>query len=248
MNLQIGPVSVSVSPGIIQWTSGLACDADGAPRAYAPAGSALTPLDALGNAGHPDRWLDPNKKVVIDPKMIAQLVGGNVPTGYVFQKRNWWALVCDSNGNPLVQGIDDPAPGYYIAETALGSAGYVNSDPRRYVDSSQVNYISIPKTFLKLGSSSAHLGDLATVTYNGITVGAIVAEDGPVNEIGEGSIALHRALGVDPQRALPKHYLTGIDSGVSFTIYLGSAGTPPWPRGDVSQIALALATTRSNFA
>lgn len=245
MVITIAGVSIHVSDGVIQWTSGLACDADGAPRAYAPAGSALVPLDALGNAGHPDRWLDPNKKVVVDPKMITQLVGGNVPAGYVFQKHNWWALVCDSDGNPIVQGIDDPAPGYLVSETALSTSTYTSSDPRRYVDSSQVNYISIPKTFLKLG---VHLGDFATVTYNGITVGAIVAEDGPANEIGEGSIALHRALGVNPQRLLPHHYLTGIDSGVSFTIYLNSAGTPPWPRGDVNLIALGIATTRSNFA
>jgi hypothetical protein len=31
---------------------------------------------------------------------------------------NWWALVT-RNGRPIVQGADDPAPGFYVSTTTL---------------------------------------------------------------------------------------------------------------------------------
>jgi hypothetical protein len=69
-------------------------------------------LDALVNAGHPG---------------------------------NWWALATDTgktSGHPVVQGKDDPAPGYYVSMTSLYDATNLNErDPRRYVDAAKIPYV-----------------------------------------------------------------------------------------------------------
>lgn len=123
-------------------------------------------LDNLGNAGHPG---------------------------------NWWGIVTDNdkaNGTPVVQGPNDPAPGYYVSATALGNRHFARTDPRRYVDSSTIPYISLPGHSAVL---KARLGDLAMVIngHNGKRSGAIYADVGPAKKIGEGSIALARALGMN---------------------------------------------------
>ena len=108
---------------------------------------------------------------------------------------NWWGLATDARGNPLIQGAQDPAPGYYVSTTSLTNAGFSNSDPRRYVNSETVAYIAIPPVLQNYG---ARLGAIALVTNtnNGITSEAIVADIGPANEIGEGSIMLADNLGI----------------------------------------------------
>ena len=179
--------------GAICWRSGLAIDADGAPRAYGPPGKPA--LDFLDNAG-------------------------SAQTG-------WYGVVVDGDGNPVEQGPDDPAPGFYVSPTALCDPSRRPEDPRRYVDSSAVPYVSIPR---ELRAQGVRLGDLAWVCYRAGTPGerhceAIVADVGPRGRYGEGSIALAEALGIpsSPKRG-------GVDSGVAFAIFRGSAADPPWPR------------------
>ena len=108
---------------------------------------------------------------------------------------NWWGLATNASGNPYIQGENDPAPGYYVSTTSLTNSGYSNSDPRRYVDSETVAYIAIPPQLqnhgVKLGADV-----LVTNTNNGKTSKAIVADIGPKNEIGEGSIKLADNLGI----------------------------------------------------
>ena len=121
-------------------------------------------LDALGNAGHPG---------------------------------NWYGVVTDTglaNGKPVVQGASDPAPGFYVSPTALHNKQFGRADPRRYVDSTQIPYISLPGHHA--GVLKAKLGDLAMVinSHNGLSSAAICADIGPRAKIGEGSIALAQAL------------------------------------------------------
>lgn len=152
---------------------------------------------------------------------------------------NWYGVVTDEQGTPVVQGKDDPAAGYLVSPTSLGDHNYQPTDPRRYVQADVEPYIVVTRSMLHAGVG---LGDLAVVEYQGRRAGAIVADVGP--SCAEGSIALHRALGVDPQRARPHHKLVGIDGLVRFAVYLGSATVPAWPRCNVGALALQLAAQR----
>lgn len=149
--------------------------------------------DALGNAGHPGDWFG----VVTD-------------TG-------------KATGKPIKQGAYDPFPGFLIPTTALSDHSKAMTDPRRYVDSKTVRYISIPHELLH---SPVGLGDVAIVCYAGKTCAAIVADVGPRGKYGEGSIALAQALGF--KNCSPRN--GGVGSGVTFAIFPGTARTPAWPR------------------
>lgn len=140
---------------------------------------------------------------------------------------DYYGLACDSNGKPYVQGPNDPYPGYFVSQNAVVNGSYPPSDPRRYMDASKVKYLAVPKQLIALG---VRKGDLLIASVGTMRAGAIVGDGEPSNHIGEGSFALHMALGYDPRRALPHHYLVGIDHGVHFTIFLGTAISPPWPR------------------
>ena len=132
----------------------------------------------------------------------------------------WYGIVCDSSGVPVIQGSEDPAPGYYVSTTALSDRNKGNSDPHRYVDSSVMPYIAVPPSLHKEG---VHLGDVAMVVYKNAQCGAIVADIGPEGHYGEGSIALAVALGMN---ASPKH--GGVVDGVSFVVFPNSQRG--WPR------------------
>lgn len=150
---------------------------------------------------------------------------------------NWWGLACDDDGIPYVQHMDDPCPGFYVSTTALIDPNYQKRDPRRYVNSETVPYVAVPPELLQAG---VRKGDLCLVTHGPLKCGAIVADVGPKRHIGEGSIALAKALNInaDPRRG-------GVGHGVQFSIFLGSRATPPWPRSNVSQLGIELAKARA---
>lgn len=135
----------------------------------------------------------------------------------------WWGLVCTPNGSPIIQGPDDPAPGFYISTTALVDPNRSTKDQRRYVDSSVVPYLVVPRELA--GARAVRMGDLAMVSYKGREVGAIVADVGPAGHAGEGSIALADMLGIPSS---PRH--GGCTSGVSVVIFPQSRTSPAWPR------------------
>lgn len=200
----IGNVKVYVVDRALVWSAGLAIDADGSPDAYTPPGSGLRGRDALANAGRPG---------------------------------NWWGVLTDSgkpDGTPIVQGPDDPCPGFYVSPTALCDPSRKRTDPRRYVDSAKVPYLAIPPELRAIG---AKMGDVAHVLYREIGCAAIVADAGPRGKIGEGSIALANALGIPSS---PRH--GGVAHGVSTVLFLDSASG--WPRAHeeiAQQTAEALA-------
>ena len=45
------------------------------------------------------------------------------------------------HGKPVVQGPDDPAPGYYVSQTAFEDDSLPEHDPRRYVDATKISYV-----------------------------------------------------------------------------------------------------------
>jgi len=140
-------------------------DVDGSPRAYGPRGSDT--LDDLRNAhtmGKPD----------------APIVG--------------YLLEDAPPHRPVVQGPQDPAPGYYVSQTAFEDDSVENErDPRRYVDATKINYVVLGNEARSMG---ARLGDFVAV-YSKRThrsVFGIVGDSG--NPSGdEGSLHLLQALG-----------------------------------------------------
>lgn len=170
--MEIGEVAVwrIADASIVWFQSGMTVDADGAPTAYHADNSKA--LDYLGNAGRPG---------------------------------NWWALVTDTgkpDGTPIVQTDADPAPGYYVSMTALFDKSKKKNDPARYVDSTAIPYIALPARFLRDQGPAygkiARIGDLAMVVNlkNETQCGAIFADIGPNNHLGEGSISLAESLGI----------------------------------------------------
>lgn len=140
-------------------------DVDGAPRAYGPPGSDA--LDYPGNAHTMGR-------------LSAPIVG--------------YVLEAAPPHRPVVQGPKDPAPGYYVSQTAFQDESIENEhDPRRYVDATKINYVVLGKRARRMG---ARLGDFVAV-YSRRThraVFGIVGDDG--NPSGdEGSLHLLQELG-----------------------------------------------------
>lgn len=143
------------------------------------------------------------------------------------RRGNWWALVTDNektNGRPIVQGRSDPAPGYYVSTTSLYDPDNPNPrDPHRYVDAAKIPYVVLHPKALKY----ARLGDFATVVnlQNGKSSGALVADESARDlSVGEGSIALAEALGINSS---PRY--GGKDGAVAYLIYPGSGNGRPRP-------------------
>ncbi len=156
---------------------------------------------------------------------------------------NWCGIVTDSHGSPVVQGAADPAPGYYVSTTSLTDSSHAWNDPRRFVDAETVPFIVVPPSFTGfLGKGGlCRLGDLALVVNldNGRKVPCIIADIGPADELGEGSIALAQALDVacSPRRG-------GCEEGLLTIIFPGSRSIPAWPRAqaDINASVATLVT------
>jgi hypothetical protein len=113
---------------------------------------------------------------------------------------NWWALVTDTgkpDGKPLLQGPQDPFPGFYVSTTSYVRRRFARTDPRRYINSAEVPGVVVP-AFLIQRVPGVVMGCRAEVenTSNGRSACAMVFDAGPGNHVGEGSIALARLLGI----------------------------------------------------
>ena len=73
---------------------------------------------------------------------------------------NWWGVVTDKKGNPVIQGPNDPFPGKYVSTTSLVDKSKKLTDPGRYVDSRFVPYIVHYSSDTGKGS---RVGDIATI-------------------------------------------------------------------------------------
>lgn len=135
---------------------------------------------------------------------------------------DWTALAKDENGEPLIQGANDPYPGYYISTTALTDRTKPLNDPSKYVDASKIPYIVLPVGMNR--QFSVRPGDFAFVAnlHNGKTSFAIFADVGPSDAIGEGSIALAENVGV---RSSPRR--GGVRDGILYVVFGGSGNRQP---------------------
>ena len=138
---------------------------------------------------------------------------------------NFFGVVTDAHGNPVVQSAHDPAPGFFVSPTSLQRPGKRVEDPHRYVDATRIPYLALPALVRDKGG--IRLGDFATVRNrrNGRVSHAIFADGGPRGKIGEGSIALAKALKIPSS---PKH--GGTDADVVYVVFAGSGNGRPRPR------------------
>lgn len=136
----------------------------------------------------------------------------------------WEGLAHDGNGDPYIQGQDDPFPGYYVSATDLVDRTKVLSDPSRYVDASKIPYVVLPSGMEK--QVAAHPGDFAIVfnLQNLKSSPAIFADTGPTDRIGEGSIALAENLGLWSDARYG-----GTARGILYLVFPGSGNGNPRP-------------------
>lgn len=134
----------------------------------------------------------------------------------------WEGLAKDADGEPFIQGPDDPFPGYYVSATALADHLKAVNDPTRYVDASRIPFVVLPGGMAR--EIGARPGDFAIVFNhrNGKGSYAIFADVGPHDRIGEGSVALAENLGIrsDARNG-------GTRGGIFFLVFPGSGNGRP---------------------
>jgi hypothetical protein len=153
---------------------------------------------------------------------------------------NRWGLVTP-DGEPVVQGEDDPAPGFYVSQTSLADPTKEPDDPQRYVDALVVPYLALQPVFVR--EFGCRLGDFAWVTRT--EVGGAVHESAaifadvaaPHLPVGEGSIALAERLGIPSS---PRRGGTYRDS-VRYVLFCGSGNGLPRTTAEIDAEGARLA-------
>jgi hypothetical protein len=127
---------------------------------------------------------------------------------------NWWGVYAP-DGEPVVQSIYYPAPGYYVSTTALFNPAYPEEHPNRYIDSERYPFCVIPGSF----GQGWKLGDVGFCLNqkSGDNMYCATADIGPANHIGEVSMLLAKCLGLksDPKTG-------GCESGIVYVVFPGS--------------------------
>ena len=113
---------------------------------------------------------------------------------------SWEGLAKDADGEPIIQGPNDPYPGYYVSAAALADRLCPFNDPTRYVDASKIPFVVLPGGMAR--QLGARPGDFAIAfnQRNGKSSYAIFGDVGPYDRIGEGSVALAENLGIRIRR------------------------------------------------
>ena len=139
---------------------------------------------------------------------------------------DWYGVVTDTTGTPIIQGENDPRPGAYVSATLLQLPGedgnpLPDSSPFKYVDAATVPFIVVPPMIID-GVAGVVLGCRAVVTNteNGQTVEAVVADRGPSNHLGEISVACAKALGIPTGGTYPANG-GGADSDINYQLFPG---------------------------
>lgn len=116
---------------------------------------------------------------------------------------NWWGIATNKSGTPFVQGVNHPAPGFYVSTTSYKVPGFTHGDPRRELDSERVPFIVIPSPLIK-AVWPAVIGCKALLvdTKTKKQVACVVGDVGPAKHLGEASIFAAKAIGIpsDPKR------------------------------------------------
>jgi hypothetical protein len=211
--------------GPFSFISRMHVNTDGAPNSYHPDNKGITHLCNGISIGASCTW----KANCLADFNRARAEGFRGPTKICF-----FAMATDASGRPIVQGASDPAPGFYVSTTAFQQPGAAPRTPQAQLDSNQIPFIVIPSSWSSSRYRGVRLGDFALVyrLSNGTHSPAVVGDVGPRSKLGEGSVALHQALGNDPFAMRPdghRRAIVGIGRGdVAYFIFPGSrlAGQP----------------------
>jgi len=175
------------------FVSQMQVNTDGAPDSYHPDNLGITHLCNGLSVGAPGR------ACVWKPDCLADFRKARAAGFTGDPKICFFAMVTTRDGRPVLQKEGDPKPGYYISTTALKSPGKPADRPEAQLDSNAIPFVVIPGKWNRR-FEDAGLGDVAAVyrKSNGRLEFAVVGDTGPNNKLGEGSVALHLALGNDP--------------------------------------------------
>lgn len=130
---------------------------------------------------------------------------------------NWFGVLTDRGGRPIVQQTGDPFPGCYVSTTRYQRPGFSPSNPRRYLDSEKELFAVIPGPLIRMVAPVV-IGCLIIATYGSKAVSGVCGDSGPATHLGEISIAMAKALGIpsSPENG-------GVASGVSYRFFPGVA-------------------------
>ncbi|MGZ3272260.1 MAG: hypothetical protein ACXU8Z_00730 [Caulobacteraceae bacterium] len=169
---------------------------------------------------------DPNRAV-----LLRRLPGG--PIAYVSK------LAVDLDGSPFACGPDhgrsDQCPTSLMLADGQGREAPLDAD--------RVPYVVIPGRGEFSRLTGVRVGDFGVVIKDAVVAPVIVGDTGPYNKLGEGSLALHRALGRElcAERdasgvcvEVPPD-ITSIEGGVTTILFPGSARSDLTP-GNVETI------------
>lgn len=176
---------------VVAFSSQMQVNTDGAPDSYHPDDIGITHICNGISVGRNCEW----KASCLADFNRAKAEGFKGPT-----KICCFAMATTPNGEPIIQGALDPKPGYFVSTTALRQPGEKANTPQAQLDSNTTSFAVIPKSWHLTGSPGPKLGDFG-VAYRkstGSLAFFVVGDLGPNRKLGEGSVALHQALGNDP--------------------------------------------------
>lgn len=154
------------------------------------------------------------------------------------KKGNWWGIATNNDkpdGEPVIQSDTDAAPGYYVSTTSLIDKTKNFKDPKRYVDAEKIPYFVLPPEVMN--ADDIIIGDIALIynRKNDSLSFAIFADVGPIDKIGEGSVALANKLHIASDARVG-----GTDKGIIYLIFPHSGNRKPKTVAEINDIGVRL--------
>lgn len=240
---EIGAVQIfrDTNANAIAFTSQMQVNTDGAPDSYHPNNIGITHICNGVSVGPHCTW----KANCLAEFNQAKAEGFRGPTRICF-----FAMASDPNGLPVIQDNGDPQPGYFVSTTALKQPGEKVRTPRAQLDSNTVPFAVIPGHWQATRRPGPRLGDFGFAYRRSTDKLAffVIGDIGPKKKLGEGSVALHQAMGNDPfvMRHGVRRALRGIGSrDVFYVVFPNTA--QPGPRLDATSIENAARPLLNRF-